>query len=294
MSTCYVNLCYCDYPESYVKLLCKLKKNKKILKKALTKLHLSFIIINVVRNKKGEKKMIKIDRRKKYLLVIDVETSNNDFSSRNNDGLVYDIGYQVIDKKGNIYQQASLIIKEIFTDGQMMDTAYYAKKIPQYIEQLKTKVSRMVTILQARKEIQEVVKQYNITEVWAYNASFDLTTLNNTIRYVTSSYVRYFLPYGTQICDIWSVACQVLGTQKTFIRQNVVNARNNLITNAERMFQYISCQEDFTEEHTGLEDVKIECEILVRCLRQHKKINKNINRSCWRIPQKAKKELLAS
>ena len=47
---------------------------------------------------------------------------------------------------------------------------------------------------------------------------------------------------------------------------------------------------DFKEEHKGLEDVRIEVEIMAHCFRQHKKMNTNINTSCWRLVQKAYKE----
>ena len=67
---------------------------------------------------------------------------------------------------------------------------------------------------------------------------------------------------------------------------NIRNKKGNLITNAERMFGYIDQNEDFKEEHTGLADTLIEGQILVRCFNNHKSIEKGINRSCWRIPQK--------
>ena len=128
---------------------------------------------------------------------------------------------------------------------------------------------------------------FNIKEVWAYNASFDYTTLNNTVRYLSGSGCRWFLPYGVEVCDIWNVACQVLGRQKTFQWENIRNAKNNLITSAERMFAYMTQDEDFEESHTGLEDAIIETKILIRCLKNHLKINKKINRACWRIAQQA-------
>ena len=49
---------------------------------------------------------------------------------------------------------------------------------------------------------------------------FDLNALNKTIRYVTKSKVRYFFPFGTKVCCIWHMACQVLCTQKTFQKEN--------------------------------------------------------------------------
>ena len=52
------------------------------------------------------------------------------------------------------------------------------------------------------------------------------------------------------------------------------------------MFGYITQDETFEEEHTGLADAEIETKILARCLASHKSIDKKINRACWRIPQK--------
>lgn len=230
---------------------------------------------------------MKLDKRKKYFMVLDVETTNNDMTSKFNDGLVYDIGFGIYDQKGNTYCERSYCIKEIFEDKNLMNSAYYKNKLPKYYEELKQGKREIKTALQTRKIIKQAIKYFNIKEVYAYNANFDNTTLNNTIRYITSSFVRWFLPYGINVCCIWHIACQVLGTQKTFQFENVRNANGNLKTSAERMFAYISQNEEFEEEHIGISDVRIEKEILIRCLKSHKKIDKNINRACWRIPQKA-------
>lgn len=228
---------------------------------------------------------MKVDKRKKYVMVLDVETTNNIMEKGcPNDGLVYDIGFVVCDKQGNIYCKRSFAIKEIFDWKELMSTAYYYKKLPKYYERLSQKKMEKITIWQARKRIHEAMKYFGITEVWAYNANFDYTTLNNTVRYLSGSACRWFFPYGTQVCDIWSVACQVLGNQKTFQWENIRNRNNNLITNAERMFGYCE-QIDFEEEHTGLADAIVESQILARCLKSHKKIDKKINRACWRLCQ---------
>ena len=167
-----------------------------------------------------------------------------------------------------------------------MDTAYYKNKLPKYYEKLAKGEMKKETIWNIRKAIKTAMEYFNITEVWAFNANFDLTTLNNTVRYLSGSGCRYFFKHGTKICDIWHVACQTLGLQKTFQWENVRNDKGNLITNAERMFGYIIQDETFEEEHTGLADAEIETKILARCLASHKSIDKKINRACWRIPQK--------
>ena len=193
---------------------------------------------------------MKIDKRKKYIMVLDVETTNNIMEKgQPNDGLVYDLGFTIIDKKGNIYAKRSFAITDIFEWKELMATAYYKNKLPKYYEKIKNGEMEKITIWNARKRIRKAIEYFNIQEVWAYNASFDYTTLNNTVRYLSGSACRWFLPYGTKVCDIWNVACQVLGTQKTFQWENVRNQNDNLITNAERMFGYCE-QLDFQEEHT--------------------------------------------
>ena len=230
---------------------------------------------------------MKIDKRKKYVLVLDVETANI-----TEDALVYDLGFGVYDKKGNEYESYSFIIRDIFdNEKDLMKSAYYAKKLPQYYEDLENGTRERKYLLETKKIIREVMEKYNIKEVYAYNANFDLTALNKTIRYVTKSKVRYFFPFGTQICCIWNMACQVLCTQRTFLKQLVVNEKENFLTSAERVYSYITNQKDFKESHTGLEDVRIEAKIMAKCFAQHKKMNKNIYRRCWEIPTKLFNEL---
>lgn len=232
---------------------------------------------------------MKIDRRKKYIIILDVETTNNQIGVKGapNDGLVYDLGFTVADKQGNVYAKRSFAIKEIFDWKELMDTAYYKNKLPKYYEKIRRGEMKKVSIWEARKSIKSAMEYFNITEVYAFNANFDYTTLNNTVRYLSGSACRWFFKYGTKICDIWHIACQTLGLQKTFQWENVRNANGNLITNAERMYAYLSQDFDFEEEHTGLADALIETQILARCFKTHKSIDKSINRACWRIPQQA-------
>lgn len=238
---------------------------------------------------------MKIDKRKKYYMVLDTETTNNTIGKPYNDGLAYDLGVAIVDKKGNEYFSKSWVISDIFdNEKELMDTAYYKEKLPKYYEELANGVRERITICQAKKQVRLLLEKYNVEQVFAYNMAFDLQTLNNTIRYVTKSKIRYFFPYNIKVGCIWNMACQVITTQKTFLKENVINEKGNYITNAERVYQYISKDKDFQEEHTGLCDVRIESQILAKCFSQHKKMTTNIYRACWQIPNKAKKELLVA
>lgn len=226
--------------------------------------------------------------KRHYFLAVDVETANS-----TEDALVYDFGYAVCDRQGNIYESGSYIVSDIFYgEADLMTSAYYAAKIPQYIEGITSKMHTVVSFRRLRFLVADIFKRYPIEAVCAYNAHFDYSALNTTERYLTSSRYRYFFPYGTQVYCIWHMACQVLCTQKRYRKfceeHDLASPSGNIKTSAETVYAYLTKNADFDESHTGLEDVKIEVEILAKCFAQHKKMDKRINRSCWRIPQKRK------
>ena len=107
--------------------------------------------------------------RKKYYMILDVETANN-----TDDALVYDIGYTIVDRKGNVYEEKSYIIYDIYRlERELMQSAYYANKIPLYEEKLKNGTAVMKNFQTVMWEIRNKIKKYKILKVGAYNASFD-------------------------------------------------------------------------------------------------------------------------
>jgi DNA polymerase III epsilon subunit-like protein len=196
--------------------------------------------------------------------------------------LVYDIGWQVVDLHGNVYEQKSFVIYETFVGMKdVMKSAYYAKKIPMYEEQLKSGERELVRFATMRNKLLETMKIYGTNVVAsAHNALFDIRALNNTQRYLTKSKYRFFFPYGTEIWDTLKMARQTYAKEKGYIH---FCEDNNYMTNhvvprprltAEILYRYISGDDEFEEEHTGLADVQIESEILWAILRKHKKIDK--------------------
>lgn len=229
-------------------------------------------------------------RRKEMYLVIDTETANSIEQP-----LPYDIGYAVCDRFGHIVLERSFVVAEIFLDHkEMMKSAYFAEKIPHYWEDIKNGTREIKSIFNIRKQIKEDMEKYRIKKVGAYNMAFDKRALNNVIRYCSKSLIRWFFPFGTEFFCIWHLATQTLLQQKTFFKMaeknDWISEKGNLLTNAEIIYNYINKMSDFKESHTGLEDVRIEIEIMAHCFKQHKKMNTNINLSCWRLVQKAYKE----
>lgn len=230
-------------------------------------------------------------RKKEMYLVIDTETCNTIEQP-----LPYDIGYAICDRNGHIYLERSFVVAEMFLDNQdLMQSAYYAEKIPQYWEDIKNGTRIIKSIFNIRKQLVADMKEYNVRQVGAYNMGFDKRALNNILRYCSKSYLRWFFPFGVKYFCIWNMACQVVMNSTTFIKfalQNgLVSEKDNIQTSAEVCYKFLKKQIDFKESHTGLEDVKIEVEIMAKCFSTHKAMNKEINSACWRIPQKKRKEL---
>lgn len=238
-----------------------------------------------------------MNNKKQKYLVIDVETANS-----LEQPLVYDIGFAVTDNTGKIYYKRSYVVPEIFfdmeqhfNDNELMNSAYYADKLPKYYEGLQTGKWEVKPLKGIFFEIRGIMKEYRIKKVAAYNAHFDVNALNTTLRYVTESAFKYFFPYKTEVNCIWHMACQTLFTQKRFLKTALVNGwqseSGNVQTSAEIAHRYLTGNYEFEEAHTGLEDVIIEAQIMAKCFAQKKKMSKKINRLCWRIPQKEYKKL---
>ena len=226
----------------------------------------------------------KIDRRRTYLIMGDTETCNTrmeDGKLDMRDVLVYDFGFAVCDKQGRVYERYSFIIKEIFFGMKdLMKSAYYADKLPQYYEEIRNGQRKVVSLYEARKILSDVMKEYNTNIFVAHNARFDDNALKVTERYITKSKYRYFLPFGTEIWDTMKMANDTICKQKAykkFCEENGYLTKNGQVRKtAEILYRYITKNNNFAESHTGLEDVMIEKEILVHCFRQHKTMRKKL------------------
>lgn len=227
---------------------------------------------------------MKIDKRKKYLIGIDTETCNSlvdeDGKVDLSQSLVYDIGWQVVDKKGKVYRKRSFVVAEIFLDKDLMKGAYYAEKIPNYWKDIKAGKRILTSFRKIRMCFLADKKMFHCQTVFAHNAYFDYNALNNTIRLLTGSKWRYFFPYGTELWDTLKMARDVFSKSPMYTeycRENGYLTKHSTPQNrltAEILWKYLSGDDNFEESHTGLEDVEIETEIMAHCLKTHKKIRK--------------------
>lgn len=227
-----------------------------------------------------------IDKRRTYYLLLDVETSCGLDAPT-----VYDLGFAITDRQGTIYHSESFIIEETFDNADEMKTAYYAKKIPMYLEGLQTGAFTKVKWLDAIAKMNEMATLYNTKFVCAYNLAFDKRALGMTHKKLgnVGKVLAPTLSGIKELC-IWGMACETIFSQKTYgsvaTAQSWVSDVGNYKTNAECAYRYITGDHLFVEEHTGLADVVIEAKIMAQAFRQNKKLSKGVIAMPWKIPNK--------
>ena len=229
---------------------------------------------------------MKIDKRKNYYMVLDTEGLGlNDYKNKIfGNQKSYDIGYVIIDKKGNIVKMFNCLTKEVFDNPQLMETAYFNNKILEYEQMLNDKEVTKRLFINIIREMKKDLKRYKIKGIFAYNANYDITALAETAQYTIKNcpkltysktkkgkwkpehekLLQKLLETKVQFYDIWTMACMTLCQQKTFLANAKYTKRGNIITNAEVVYNYIKDTENFKENHTALSDACIESEILAR------------------------------
>ena len=214
------------------------------------------------------------------VLVFDGETcetprnENGQLDVKN--GQVYDLGGQVLNlEEQKVLKEFSIVNEDVFF-GMIpsMKEAYYAEKIPQYLDEIRAGKRTIMNTWQMWDYFYHICQMYDVQYVIAHNIWFDINTLNATMRYQTKSRKRYFLPYDMQILDTMRMAEKVIANTKEYIDFCVTN---NYMTNhakprprltAEILWRFLANDNNFQEEHTGLADVKIESQIFLECLRR--------------------------
>lgn len=225
---------------------------------------------------------MKLDKRISYKIVIDTETCPLDKECDQvtpYNMFVYDVGYAVVDKRGKVYKTRSFINSDIFLyEDKLMQSSYYANKLPQYREDIKSGKKILASFYDIRKALLKDIEFFNVKQIFAHNMRFDYGTLNNTQRWLTKSKYRYFFPYGVEICDTLKMARDVVAIKPSYKRfcfeNGYITKNNQPRLTAEIIYRYITKDNNFIESHTGLEDVMIEKEILAYCYRQHKKMRR--------------------
>lgn len=208
-------------------------------------------------------------------IVLDTETTNS-----LEDPIAYDIGFAVIDENGKVYAKFSFVVAEVFLDKELMASAYFADKIPQYWKDIEDGERELRKLSTIRQTLNRVCEEFEVEAIIAHNARFDYRSTAVTQRYLTSSKYRYFLPYGVELWDSLKMAREVFKNDEEYAefcyKNDYLTSRGVRRYTAEILYRFITNDNNFIESHTGLEDVMIEKDIFVECMRRGA-----TNRSAW-------------
>ena len=262
--------------------------------------------------------MNKYDKRRKYYIVLDCETAtlphaiNYEGEQRKNIAiakpLIYDLGWKVIDAKGNTYARKNYLISEIFSVPAIFDTAYYAEKRPIYLEKLN---KGEILLTDWKTAVRELIEDMDACEcVGAYNSMFDFKkAIPFTELYINQLYSPDFhkwlkwqnyradeIAMGDKCCgnkefeetvfrfrgkeyplfDLWGLSCRHILNCDEYkwmcLDEKWETASGKYFkTSAETAFRFYSERCDFIEAHTAIEDADIEAILFAEIVKRTKR-----------------------
>lgn len=210
--------------------------------------------------------------------------------------IVFDIGYTIADKKGNILAKRRHLVQEVFTDMNVMRHAHYFNKYPEYLMEITRGEVDILPWIEIIQEMERDIFNYGVKEVYAYNMAFDKRAINDTHRIVGHrNNFNMWKMYDLKTNCLWGMACETILQQKAFINVAIDNEWTseigNIKTSAETAYRFITQSYDFEEAHTALDDAIIETAIMARCFRSHKKMSFGIIPQPWRLVKERAEQL---
>ena len=209
---------------------------------------------------------------KEKFIVLDVEGMS---------GLMpYNVGYIIADRYEKIYKERSFALPEniyiniVRSANLNQAVEMTAGNVTDILQDFKNpffkRKYRCVGNEELKKRLIRDIKKYNIKKVYAYNVAFDKASLRNLFGDDFEKLVVEFI-------DIIPIILRTKLLTKKYcqfcIDNGYVTEKGNIMTKAEIVYRYLFNDLTFIEEHTGLADVKIEYQILLKAFQTHKKID---------------------
>ena len=200
------------------------------------------------------------------VIIFDTETTDL------NKCFCYNIGYVIADIENNtILCQKDFVIQQIWYNLPLFSTAYYSEKRPIYVKKMKAKKSKLIKFGFACQEMLRDIKKFDVVCGYAYNSPFDVKVFDYNCGWFKCTNPLDTIP----IFDILgNVHNSIIDKNYfDFCEENKRFTENgNYSTTAENVYQYITNDINFIEEHTALSDSLIEYEILKTTLENNKTV----------------------
>lgn len=233
---------------------------------------------------------MKGDTVARNFIVLDTEgvdtVKHSDNNAHPETSLFYDLGFIVVDgNTGEELAAYSFINVDVFNDTELMKSAYFKDKINQYNADIDAGAREMRTTSEIYSIFHTVCAWYDVRDVWAYNAYYDMTITAHTVEVMSNGFIDDFIPSNVTWCDVWpyagSTLCKTRKYAKWALTREYKTDSGNPSTRAEIVYKYLIKDDTFNEAHTALEDARIEAAILWNCKRRKQRARHSIGNG-WR------------
>jgi hypothetical protein len=179
----------------------------------------------------------------------------------------YHLGGIIHNRKGKVYGCFNYIVANMLP--YVLEDDYAKKNLYLYAEMIEQGTATLVANQEdAIRAVKGICDHFNVKTMTAFNSGFD---------YCKTMCAE--LLEGREFIDLWLMALETICYKKSYqvfcAESGRYNKKGNCKTNAESVFAYLIGNPDYCEEHTALEDSKIELEIFKACIKSHKKFTPN-------------------
>lgn len=261
----------------------------------------------IFKNEEGKLVLKKICKkslsRQKYLLLVDVETCNDD-------KIILDFSYMIIScKTGLVVKKDTYLIKESWETRSILNGVYSKPKKKDYKKMLKENRATLIDKQHLYNKLNKLIREYEINIFMAYNGSFDLEAIYNTFDYANNRTKMWknkcwrggnLKPLFKQLdlLDLWTYVSCYYETEhfKKWYDKNAdilgYTKTGNRKTNAEVMYKYLKENGFLVETHLAQEDLDIEYQIFLASVwkRPNKQVLLNYSGlwGAWKLAQNMK------
>lgn len=228
-------------------------------------------------------------RTQNNVLVMDTETVGT-FGKP----IVHDWGWQIVDKDFHVLTARRYLVEELHLHQQWILKAsdFYNSKHSLYVKAIEEKSVKLASWRTIVKQFLTDIRNYNVKVISAYNLAFDYKAIKYTNLFFDSENEKLMKVVDSKsLLCLWNLACDTILNTEDYkdyaTMKNFISEKGNYLTSAEACYSYLINDEHFEEEHTALEDVKIETEILKHIVTNCKgKVQYGLAYSCWQKVQK--------
>lgn len=224
------------------------------------------------------------------ILVFDTETAGMTTQT------LLNVGYKIIDlniQKGNYNTliERDYLIGEVYNNELFMlnDAFVGAEKYEKYRQLLAQKKTIKRTPKQIFTTMVNDIEKYKVLFGYAFNCDFDIDKFAKTASKFEIENPLERIP----VFDIWAYAINYICKTEDYIKwakdnEMFTKSQQYISTSVETVTRYLLNDITFEEQHTALDDVQHETDILIECVRKGCDITRGMKLNGRFIPSEKK------